>query len=450
MLSMKNKYIILGLIAGFLCSCQDDEVLNLKSYPQNDPTFSVEGSNGMSNVYLSATYQQDRSLKVNGEIKRTYTFHILPSPEDAVIEFFPIHTNIPEDKVEISTKEVLIPAGFSEATVEVGLKDNDFSFAAENLSEMTYELGVKANVIKGIKTSESSLESKIIINKEAFFIWGSINGEGNNSAFFERIVDGNNIVDSKPITYKFKIKQDKPSAHDIKYRLLYEGIDENFLKDITVTPSDIVIPAGKTESEEVTWSMKDDFVLSTSTAGVFDFYLSLTIESQEEHIAFDPKKEKIYLRTSKSVKNIANQENIDNNWIELDRKQWEASEFKNWSWNTNGANFFDGNNKTYNRYSDRTVRGEFIVDLKSEETLKGIQLENAFSYRYYYGAKNVSILTSADKDSWINHGEIHDLKNGQFNHIQFIAPVKARYVKFSFSNYHNDMGLWLAEIKMYK
>lgn len=52
--------------------------------------------------------------------------------------------------------------------------------------------------------------------------------------------------------------------------LNYEGIPEAYLDDITVSPEEITIPAGQLESEEITWSMSDKFVLSTEDAGVLN------------------------------------------------------------------------------------------------------------------------------------------------------------------------------------
>ena len=36
------------------------------------------------------------------------------------------------------------------------------------------------------------------------------------------------------------------------------------MNDITVTPAEIVIPAGELESAEVTWTITDDFLLTTA------------------------------------------------------------------------------------------------------------------------------------------------------------------------------------------
>ena len=241
---ISNKYISLLLISGLMFSCQEDESLNLKDFPNNQPSFTIEGSGNSSNMNLEAIYQQDRTLQLNGETRRTYTFAIQPSPEDAVVTFTPICTNIPTDKVELSATKIVIPAGSTEASVTVGLKDDDFSFAATTLPEMTYELGVVANVT-GYKIAEMAYEAKVVIKKEAFTIVTFFDGANDNSATFERTVEGDKILDSAPISYKFKIKFDKVSNHDVKCMLNYEGIPEAYLDDITVSPEEITIPAGQ-------------------------------------------------------------------------------------------------------------------------------------------------------------------------------------------------------------
>lgn len=281
---ISNKYISLLLISGLMFSCQEDESLNLKDFPNNQPSFTIEGSGNSSNMNLEAIYQQDRTLQLNGETRRTYTFAIQPSPEDAVVTFTPICTNIPTDKVELSATKIVIPAGSTEASVTVGLKDDDFSFAATTLPEMTYELGVVANVT-GYKIAEMAYEAKVVIKKEAFTIVTFFDGANDNSATFERTVEGDKILDSAPISYKFKIKFDKVSNHDVKCMLNYEGIPEAYLDDITVSPEEITIPAGQLESEEITWSMSDKFVLSTEDAGVFEFKVKPTFISEEKNLS---------------------------------------------------------------------------------------------------------------------------------------------------------------------
>lgn len=39
---ISNKYISLLLISGLMFSCQEDESLNLKDFPNNQPSFTIE------------------------------------------------------------------------------------------------------------------------------------------------------------------------------------------------------------------------------------------------------------------------------------------------------------------------------------------------------------------------------------------------------------------------
>ncbi len=445
---ISKKYISLLLVSGLMFSCQDDETLNLRDFPGNQPSFTIDGSENASNVSLEAVYLQDRTLQVNGEIRRTYTFAIQPSPEDALVTFTPICTNIPVEKVDLSATEVVIPAGSAEATVTVGLKEDDFNFAAATLPETVYELGVIANVA-GYKFEQTTYEAKVAIKKEAFMIVASFVGENNNSASFERTVEGNNILNSAPISYKFKVKFDKPSDYDVKVALSYDGIPEAYQKDITVEPSEIVIPAGQLESKEITWSMKDDFVLSTEDPAVFAFKLTPTLETEEKNIKVSEEKGCITLSTSKSVKNIGYEKELDSSWQVLDRNGWEVTDMKNFGYSDNGASILDDNDYSSIRLGYNNVPGEFIVDMKSEKTLKGFELKYDAWYNNVYATKSISIATSSDMESWVKHGEEAGLPNEKFHYIHFNKPVKARYVKVSLFGYHQ---YWckLVSIKMFE
>ena len=55
-----------------------------------------------------------------------------------------------------------------------------------------------------------------------------------------------------PISYTFKVELDKPARKDIRINLTTTGLEDKFMKDITVTPAEIVIPAGELSSEDIT------------------------------------------------------------------------------------------------------------------------------------------------------------------------------------------------------
>ena len=91
-----------------------------------------------------------------------------------------INTNIPKENVEISATKVVLPAGSTDASVTVTLKDEDFSFAASNYDATTYELGVKASV-EGYKIGTEPIESKVVIEKEAYTASCSVVCESGNN-----------------------------------------------------------------------------------------------------------------------------------------------------------------------------------------------------------------------------------------------------------------------------
>ena len=128
---------ILALATLFtLASCQDDEALDLETFPVNQPVITINGTEGASN----AIYKSDGTLELDGVVSRTYTFNFLASPEDATVTFDVLSTNIPKENIEISSTKAIIPAGATTASVTVTLKDEDFSFAASNYDAVTYEL----------------------------------------------------------------------------------------------------------------------------------------------------------------------------------------------------------------------------------------------------------------------------------------------------------------------
>ena len=143
--NMKAHYklflsLALGLFITF-AGCQDDEVVDLVKYPVNQPVITIDDAEGASKATLTAVYKSDGTLKLDGPVTRTYTFHFAASPEDATVTFDIINTNIPKENVEISDTKVVLPAGSTDASVTVTLKDEDFSFAASNYDAATYELG---------------------------------------------------------------------------------------------------------------------------------------------------------------------------------------------------------------------------------------------------------------------------------------------------------------------
>ena len=248
---MKAHYkLFLSLAIGSFVTfagCQDDEVVDLVKYPVNQTAITINDAEGASKATLTSVYKSDGTLELNGPVTRTYTFHFAASPEDATVTFDVINTNIPKENVEISDTKVVLPAGSTDASVTVTLKDEDYSFATSNYDAATYELGVKASV-EGYKIGTESIESKIVIEKEAYIASCSVVGENGNTVSFERAFSQGAIVNTDPISYAFKMKLDKPARKDVKVKLATTGLDEKFMNKSTGTTAGRTIPDGERES----------------------------------------------------------------------------------------------------------------------------------------------------------------------------------------------------------
>ena len=96
-----------------------------------------------------------------------HIYRFKASSEEIKVNFTPICTNIASDKVQLSTDNITLTPGETDAVVTVSLTDDDFSFAASNFKSEIYELGVAA-VAQGYNIVSEPQENKLIIEKEAY------------------------------------------------------------------------------------------------------------------------------------------------------------------------------------------------------------------------------------------------------------------------------------------
>ena len=422
---MKAHYkLFLSLAIGSFVTfagCQDDEVVDLVKYPVNQPAITINDAEGASKATLTAVYKSDGTLELNGPVTRTYTFHFAASPEDATVTFDVINTNIPKENVEISDTKVVLPAGSTDASVTVTLKDEDFSFAASNYDAATYELGVKASV-EGYKIGTESIESKIVIEKEAYIASCSVVGENGNTVSFERAFSQGAIVNTDPISYAFKMKLDKPARKDVKVKLATTGLDEKFMNKITVTPAEITIPAGELESAEITWSITDDFLLTTTEAEFHTLVVAASVESEDPVVKVNSKENILTFNVDKVVRNFKYLSAIGSNWVELSKDGWGAEIPSGVS--GSASYLIDGNGGSYvsDVYSSNPFW--FVIDMKSPQTFLALGMD----YYYTYAAKKVRISTSLDNETWTSQGVLEAPRAGN-HYFEFFSSITARYVK---------------------
>ena len=422
---MKAHYkLFLSLAIGSFVTfagCQDDEVVDLVKYPVNQPAITINDAEGASKATLTAVYKSDGTLELNGPVTRTYTFHFAASPEDATVTFDVINTNIPKENVEISDTKVVLPAGSTDASVTVTLKDEDFSFAASNYDAATYELGVKASV-EGYKIGTESIESKIVIEKEAYIASCSVVGENGNTVSFERAFSQGAIVNTDPISYAFKMKLDKPARKDVKLKLATTGLDEKFINKITVTPAEITIPAGELESAEITWSITDDFLLTTTEAEFHTLVVAASVESEDPVVKVNSKENILTFNVDKVVRNFKYLSAIGSNWVELSKDGWGAEIPSGVS--GSASYLIDGNGGSYGSDVYSSNPFWFVIDMKSPQTFLALGMD----YYYTYAAKKVRISTSLDNETWTSQGVLEAPRAGN-HYFEFFSSITARYVK---------------------
>ena len=370
---------------------------------------------------MTAVYKSDGTLELNGPVTRTYTFHFAASPEDATVTFDVINTNIPKENVEISDTKVVLPAGSTDASVTVTLKDEDFSFAASNYDAATYELGVKASV-EGYKIGTESIESKIVIEKEAYIASCSVVGENGNTVSFERAFSQGAIVNTDPISYAFKMKLDKPARKDVKVKLATTGLDEKFMNKITVTPAEITIPAGELESAEITWSITDDFLLTTTEAEFHTLVVAASVESEDPVVKVNSKENILTFNVDKVVRNFKYLSAIGSNWVELSKDGWGAEIPSGVS--GSASYLIDGNGGSYGSDVYSSNPFWFVIDMKSPQTFLALGMD----YYYTYAAKKVRISTSLDNETWTSQGVLEAPRAGN-HYFEFFSSITARYVK---------------------
>ena len=415
---MKAHYkLFLSLAIGSFVTfagCQDDEVVDLVKYPVNQPAITINDAEGASKATLTAVYKSDGTLELNGPVTRTYTFHFAASPEDATVTFDVINTNIPKENVEISDTKVVLPAGSTDASVTVTLKDEDFSFAASNYDAATYELGVKASV-EGYKIGTESIESKIVIEKEAYIASCSVVGENGNTVSFERAFSQGAIVNTDPISYAFKMKLDKPARKDVKVKLATTGLDEKFMNKITVT-------AGELESAEITWSITDDFLLTTTEAEFHTLVVAASVESEDPVVKVNSKENILTFNVDKVVRNFKYLSAIGSNWVELSKDGWGAEIPSGVS--GSASYLIDGNGGSYGSDVYSSNPFWFVIDMKSPQTFLALGMD----YYYTYAAKKVRISTSLDNETWTSQGVLEAPRAGN-HYFEFFSSITARYVK---------------------
>lgn len=219
---------------------------------------------------------------------------------------------------------------------------------------------------------------------------------------------------------------DRPARKDVKVKLTTEGLDDEYLKDITITPSEIVIPAGEKTTGDITWEITNDFLLRTSDDSSNTLNIMATFECEDPVFVQDEKRSSFTLNINKYIKGF---EFVSykrpSGWIEWSKQDWSVEVEDNgdfWQ-NDGGSALIDGTTNNYEGIaSDGNI--SFTLDMGEERTINGV----GFDYIYYSAPQNIQLSVSSDGNTWNYLGKVASADEDA-DYYKFIEPITARYVK---------------------
>lgn len=446
-------YSIALCCAGIFMGCQEDEELNLLGYPENPVSIVTPGESGdVSTMKVKATYNENGELVTATSLRHTWTVSLAtPSPEDVVLQIAPYCVNIPVDKVELSETTIKIPAGYVSASVTVGLKDDDFSFAAENLEAQTYELGFNVVNAEGLNLKTESATGKMVIEKDPYLVHVSMAGENGNAVAMKRVCKDGDVIGGA-VEYSFEVQLDRPVKEDLPISFSVAGIPEEFLGDASFTPAQVTIPAGEKKSGEIKWAISNDFLVANEEDEVFDIVLNPIFESNDV-VSINQEYGNINITLNKASSLLEFVNGTLSNWEQLDRRNWSATA-NGWSGNTECL--FDGytwgDNVTFVEI-DNSI-GEIIIDLGQEKNITGFWAYYKYTYMSggyaYFAPINTELSVSMDQQQWSSLGTVETPTSAEENHyINFVVPVKTRYIKYAGTVDSNLARITMLEMKFY-
>lgn len=405
-----------------LSGCREDENLNLLTYPDNNFALAAEGEEG-SKITVNAFYNNDGILEFDKPA--TFTFRFNASPEETIVTFEPIGEN-----VELSDTKLIIPAGYTDASVTLDIKDME-AFQA-NYEEAVCNLGVKATV-EGYRMPSTTLEAKALIKKEAYAAAGFLEGKADSKTEFVHTVFAGNFLETEENKYTFNVRLERPARKDVKvtFNTAVAGVNEEALEDVVITPSEIVIPAGQKISQDITWEVGKDFLLGTDRDMEATFTVTADFECEDPVVSTDETRNSFSLKVVKTVKGV---EIIPHDWDYEDfmvfPKGWTEWNKDGWTIETAGeVDDSDGADVLLDGEDYDGIYGEgdfsLTVDMKEKKTLAGVGLW----YQYWCSPQSIQLLVSSDGENWTYLGQISS-NDENVDFIKFYEPLTTRYVKF--------------------
>lgn len=432
---IKNIFLLLIV---FLSSCQEDEVLNLRNYPDVKIFISALNSKDASIGNYSATYNEDRELCVDAEVGFKIEL-AQPTLSDVIVNLSYDLENISDDKVRLP-KQIILPVGSAEYIVKL----DDLSFMTD-LTEQTYGIKVKVASIEGVDGAMQDLSPvSLKINKEAFST--SLQLISSEDTYtFNRIYANGQIINDDKMTFTFKASLTKVLDKDIEVGFTVGNLTEQQQSSFSFSPATITIPAGNLTSDEITCNISDDFLLENSNDENYNITLSANPLVENQFVDVTSNKNQILVNINKSS-NILQQIEQGNNWLMIGRDGWIV---------TNGEGVKGNPQSVVDDRNDTGIslnggRFAFSAKLPGKANVDFMEINCG---QYYYFPREIRISTSEDGSVWKSLGTMQVARLGSYRNssifIKFLAPVSSQYFKYevtgsnSFTNQVTDFKLYI-------
>src|SRR3712207_1479935 len=155
-----SSCLLMGAIT--LGSCEEDENLQLITYPEEVITLSVAGTEAEKEITKPVTYnEQSRLIGIDSVYKFKIALNT-PAPKDVEVQLGSLLSNIPTSAVALPTS-FNIPAGKTDGEVEVRFKD--FSFLEENKGADTYSIALFPQKVEEKQSATASDTVKLKIGR---------------------------------------------------------------------------------------------------------------------------------------------------------------------------------------------------------------------------------------------------------------------------------------------
>lgn len=412
---LKSIFYVLALPL-LVVGCSENEEPELEGFPKNSIGLFVAGAgDSESTVTYEVEYNQEGKLEVSSdpelEVETLFsqTFEIkaaCASPEPMIVKLEPYLFNIPADQVEISSREVTIDPGYNSATVTVQYVGQDYSFIESMLDAQKFELGVRILEVNGYQVENWTPEAKVVADKVAYESLLAVDGAQGREITVNRTYKAGAIVE-EPVTYTFQVKLNRPAFSDVVVDFETLSLDAQFADDATFAPSKVTIPAGSLVSEEVTWTLANDFLLTTDWIEFHDLEIKPTCQTDDPRVLVSEEEGSISVHVAKGVQAFDFIEQLEDSWSKLDGESWAVEQFGS----------------------------SCVIDM--------IENQNVAGFGLTYGANTwgggwsapgcVTIYISEDGISWTAIGTVDGLKSAETHYFKMDKERSLRYLKFVLS-----------------